>query len=198
MRCLGLDSRLGCASRQSLWSLRAKNGIAPIDRLVEQVVTRPPQRRTARLLDRRQLFCASRIQSSPTLARSGSAVDAGPRTCLSQLVETGRNPKFSIVPLKVLSPNEFSAWQRWQNDCLIFSATGNQRLSRLNGNSLARILPNCSQNSKISRRHSQEIRDRINETMYEGPYHPSSPIKETPNLKPRGTGIMTQSYRDTI
>jgi len=67
---------------------------------------------------------------------------------------------FSIVLRKVLSP------------------TGNQRLSRLNGNSLAKILPNCSQNSKINRRHSQEIRDRMNETMYEGPYHPSSPSNE--------------------
>ena len=159
---------------QSLWSLRAKNGIARVDRLVEQVITRPPYN------DTRLLFwivdnCSAHrgCKAAQTLARSVSAVDAGPRTCLRQLVETGRNLLLHRAPQGSIPERPFRTWKHWQNDCSIFSTTGNQRLSRLNRNSLAKILPNCSQNSKISRRHNQEIRDRVNETMYEGPYHPS-------------------------
>jgi hypothetical protein len=175
MRCLGLHSRLGCASRQSLWSLRAKNLNVPIDRLVEQVMTRPPcndARRVFWIVD----YCSAHRGSKPAQRLR----DQYPRlTLVHAPVYASWLKQVEIYFSIVFIPKRlFRAWKRWQNDCSIFRTTGNQRLSRLNGNSLAKILPNCSQNSKINRRHSQEIRDRMNETMYEGPYHPSSPSNE--------------------
>jgi hypothetical protein len=69
-----------------------KNGIAPFDRLVDQVMTRPPyKRRPPCVLDRRQLLRPPWIQSRTTIAGSLSALGSRPRARPCQLVESGRD-----------------------------------------------------------------------------------------------------------
>jgi hypothetical protein len=162
----------------------APNGIVPFDRLIEQVRTRPPCNDTPRVFwivdncsAHRGSKAAQRLRDQyPRLTLVHAAVHDN---WLKQVESTSPSCHARFYPRTT-----FRAWKRWQNACSIFRTTGNQRFGRLNGNSFAKILPNGSQNSKISRRQSQDIRDRINETMYEGPYHP--------------TDIMIQLYRDTI
>jgi hypothetical protein len=67
------------------------NGIAPFDRLVEQVMTRPPYDDAPRVLDCGQLLRSSRRLSGRTSPEPPSSIGPCSRPCSCQLAESGRD-----------------------------------------------------------------------------------------------------------
>ena len=108
------------------------------DRLVEQVMTRPPYndaRRVFWIVDNcsahRGSRAAQRLQSRyPTIVLVHAPIHA---SWLNQV-----EIYFSIVQRKVLTPNDFPDSTAWQSGSLTFSTTGKRRLNRLNGSSLGK------------------------------------------------------------
>jgi len=132
----------------------AKNGIAPFDRLVEQVMTRPPYndaRRVFWIVDNCSAHCgfkaAQRLRDRyPRLTLVHAPVHA---SWLNQV-----EIYFSIVQRKVLSPNDFPSLEALAERLSIFSTIGNQQRGLSNGNSLAKTSPTCSPSWAIRPPHS--------------------------------------------
>ncbi len=144
-----------------------QNRIAPFDRLVEQVMTRPPYhdaRRVFWIVDNcsahRGAWAVQRLKDQyPQLTLIHAPVHA---SWLNQV-----EIYFSIVQRKVLSPNDFPSLDALAERLLDFNTTGNPRPNRSNGSSIARTWPNYSQNWEIRPPYSaRRIRDRTYETMY--------------------------------
>lgn len=124
-----------------------KNGIAPFNRLVEQVMTRPPYndaRRVFWIVDNcsahRGASAAERLKMLyPRLTLVHAPVHA---SCLTRSKSTspsssGRSSRPMIFPTSTLSPSAF-----WT-----FNTTGQQRRAPSNGSSLARTSTNSSSSS---------------------------------------------------
>ena len=112
-----------------------QNGIQPFDRLVEQVMTRPPYN------DARRVFWIVDNCSAHRGAQGG----ATPANAYPQLVlihapvhaswQNQVEIDFSIAPLGFGRPMISQTWIPSPNACLIFNATGNRLPDPLNGSS---------------------------------------------------------------
>jgi DDE superfamily endonuclease len=128
----GYLAALDVHSRPRFDRCEAKNGIAPVDRLVEQVVTRPPYdeaRRVFWIVDNcsahRGCKPVQRFQSRyPRLVLVHASIQA---SWLNQV-----EIYFSIVQREILTLTISQALKVSPNDCLIFSTTGKQRRGRSN------------------------------------------------------------------
>jgi hypothetical protein len=136
----------------------SKNGIAPFDRLVEQVMTRPPYN------DARRVFW---IVDNCSVHRGAKAVDRlrnlYPRLTLvhAPIHASWLNQieiYFSVVQRKVLTPNDFTDLNALAERLSTFNTIGKPQLGRLNGSSPVGISPNSSTNSPPRRPLPQKIR----------------------------------------
>jgi hypothetical protein len=124
-----------------------KNGIAPVDRLVSDVMSQEPcksARRVFWIMDNgsahRGQKAAARLQSKwPNAILIHTPVHA---SWLNQV-----EIYFSIVQRKVLTPNDFSSLAELKQRLLAFNATANAPLLPSSGPSLARIFMHFSARS---------------------------------------------------
>ena len=125
----------------------AKNGIAPVDRLVAQVMSQEPYRSARRVFWIMDNCSAHRGQKAAARLRSQWPSVVLIHTPLHASWLNQIEIYFSIVQRKVLTPNDSPRSQKWKSVCGPFKTAMSRSPFPFSGPSPARILQPFWQNS---------------------------------------------------